>query len=172
MKHYGLLVILVFFSSSIHAANCIPKVTGKKIIVEYFDGNGDLVRSESHKVRSKKKYKGLVYNEKVFEKLVKDTTGNIKIKNGKLDLKIGGITTKVSKRDGTSLAKIGGCPVSKLKFVKKIGSKKSPFIHKSLIEVTSKAAVQHTTDETLPSTTKPNLKKRVSQRIDAEHLTE
>ncbi len=142
MKHYGLLAILVFISSSIHAANCIPKVTDKKVTVEYFDGNGNLVRSETHKVRSKKKYKGFVSNEKAFKKLKKDKTGNIKIKSSKLDIKSGGMTTKVSKKDGTSLARIGGCPVSKLKFYKRIGKEKFPFIHKSLIEAASKVEVQ------------------------------
>ncbi len=138
MKHYGLLIILAFFSSSIYASNCIPKVSDNRVTVEYFDGNGDLVRSESHKVRSKKKYKGLVSNDKVLKKLVKDTTGNIKIKSSKLDITSGGMTTKVSKRDGTSLAKIGGCSVSKLKFYKKIGKEKSPFVHESIIEAVSK----------------------------------
>lgn len=137
MKHCGLLIILVFFSSSIYASSCIPKVTDKRVIVEYFDGNGNIIRSESHKVRSKKKYEGLVANDKAFEKLEKDETGNIKVRSGKLDFISGGMTTKVSKKDGTSLAKIGGCPVSKLKFYKKIGKEKSPFVHKSIIEAVS-----------------------------------
>lgn len=154
MKFYGLLAILVFFSSSIHAANCIPKVTDKKVTVEYFDGNGNLVRSEAHKVRSKTKYKGLVSNEKAFKKLKKDKTGNIKIRSGKLDIKSGGMTTKVSKIDGTSLARIGGCPVSKLKFYKRIGKEKPPFIHMSLIEAASKVEVQPTSNKTSISSTK------------------
>lgn len=137
MKHYGLLAILVFFSSSIYASNCIPKVSDKRVIVEYFDGQGNLVRSESHKVRSKKKYEGLVSNDQAFKKLEKDETGNIKIRSSKLDIVSGGMTTKVSKRDGTSLAKIGGCPVSKLEFYKKIGKEKSPFVHESIIEAVS-----------------------------------
>lgn len=144
MKYYGLVVILVFFSSSIQAANCVPQVTDKKVTVEYLDGNGKVVRSETHKVRSKKKYKGLVSNRKALKKLIKDKTGKIKIKDGKLDLESGGMTTRVSKKDGTVLARIGGCPVTKLKFFEKIGSKKSPFIHVSLIEAASKAPAQTT----------------------------
>jgi flagellar hook assembly protein FlgD len=138
MKHYGLLIILAFFSSSIYASNCTPKVSENRVTVEYFDGNGNLVRSESHKVRSKGKYKGLVSNDKAFKKLEKDETGNIKIRSSKLDVLSGGMTTKVSKRDGTSLARIGGCPVSKLKFYKKIGKEKSPFVHESILEAVSK----------------------------------
>jgi hypothetical protein len=176
MKRYGILTIIVFFSSSIHAANCIPKVTDNKVTIEYFDGEGNIVHSETHKVRSKKKYKGLVSNDKAFKELVKDTTGNIKIRSSKLELKSGGMTTKVSKKDGTSLAKIGGCPVSKLKFYKRIGKQKSPFIHKSLIKAASKAEVQPASNETTRSSannetnrssTKSRLATREAQRIDA-----
>ncbi len=144
MKFYGFLTILFLFTSSAQAANCVPEIIDKKVVVEYLDGLGNVVRSESHRVRSKKKYKGLVSNSKAFKRLEKDKTGKIKIKGSELDFESGGLTTKVSKRDGTALARIGGCPVSKLKFYKKLGEQKSPFIHKSLIKEAAKASVKST----------------------------
>ena len=102
--------------------------------VEYFDGNGNLVRSESHKVRSKGKYKGLVSNDKAFKKLEKDETGNIKIRSSKLDVLSGGLDTRMLSWVAHDL----GCPVSKLKFYEKIGKEKSPFVHESILEAVSK----------------------------------
>ncbi|MCP5004870.1 MAG: hypothetical protein GY941_13145 [Planctomycetes bacterium] len=157
MRHYGLLVLIAFFSSSIFAANCIPKVLANKVTVEYFDGNGNLVHTELHKVRTKKKYKGLASNGKALKGFKNDNTGKIKVKSGKLDIISGGLTTKVSKRDGTSLARIGGCSVSKLKFYSKIGKEKSPFIHKSLIEAVLKVEVQSQSNKTSEPSIAPGI---------------
>ena len=64
MRIYGLLALLIFFSPSIKAANCVAKVTDKKVIVEYFGGNGNLISSETHRVSFKRKstcYAVIVY---------------------------------------------------------------------------------------------------------------
>ena len=153
MKLYGLLFFLLVFSSSVHAANCVPTVVDKKVVIEYLDGEGDVIHSEEHRVRSKKKYDGLVSNAEALKVLGTDLSGKIKIRGSKLDMKSGGMTTKVSKRDGTAIARIGGCPVSKLKFFARIGSKKSPFIHKSVIALASEATVEATIAAATSSTT-------------------
>ncbi len=155
MIRYGLLALVVFFAPSIHAENCVPEIKDKRVVIEYFDGKGNLVRLETHRVRSKKKYDGMVSNRYALDRLKKDKTGKIKVKSGKFDLKSGGITTRISRKDGGILAKIGGCPVSKLKFYDRIGKEKSPFIHRSIIAAATTTVVAPVASESVKPSQQP-----------------
>ena len=135
------LILLFCFPTIAFAGNCTPEVKNKRVLVELVNEQGKTIYSETLKVRKKKKYAGLIVSEQALNTLTKNGSGNIKIGKPKFKLSLGGNVTKISKKGDTTLAIIGGCPISKLKFYSKMGSKKKPFVHLDVVSLAAKSQI-------------------------------
>ena len=136
MKAFSITLILyVLLWGNLDAASCTPQVNDKKVFVEFVNGNNQIIYSKQFKVKTNKKYDGLISSAEALKALKADSSDNIKIKKSKNSLYPLGKTRKVARVDGATLAIIGGCPVSKLKFFKRADKKDKPFVHADVIEL-------------------------------------
>ena len=137
------LIFQLFVSISASANTCTPTVSKGNILVEIINGDGKTVYSEQHQVRNEKKYSGLISSSKIYKLLKYDKSGKIKVDKSKFKLAAGGTTTKATKKDGSAIAKIGGCPISEVTLFTRLGKQKDPFVHKDVLmkAMTSKVKV-------------------------------
>ena len=132
-------ILPVSFNSYAAFQNCTPKVENDLVIVELLNGKGDVIYSKAHKTHVFLGYTNSIsVDDATLQKLSANVGSNKVIlsdkKKAKFLFKTIGEYTNAHQANGSTIARIGGCPTSSIKMILPRKKEDAPFVFAGFVQ--------------------------------------